>query len=241
MTLVGKITQINRYPVKSFVGESLETSKIEAYGLYGDRCYAFIDETQEGWNRYFTARHHANMLGYEAKLIGEGSKDNFPALSVTSPDGRVFGWNEELLAEIQTYSKKKLTMIDYNPSTENLLAVDAASVLIITDTTLRKLESMWEKGLDKRRFRANFIISVADDAFNENDWIGKRLTVGSAELQVDIACERCPMITIDPDTLEKDASLFSKLKEEMNSNFGIYASVKKTGEVSVGDNVYLAD
>ncbi len=137
--------------------------------------------------------------------------------------------------------KKKLTMIDYNPSTEELLAVDAASVLIITDTTLRKLESMWGKGLDKRRFRPNFIISVDENAFNESDWIGKRLTVGSAQLQVDIACERCPMITIDPDTLEKDDSLFMKLKEEMNSNFGVYASVKKTGQVHVGDNVYLVD
>jgi uncharacterized protein YcbX len=43
---IGEIIQINRYPVKSFAGESLTTSKIEAYGVYGDRSHAFIDETK---------------------------------------------------------------------------------------------------------------------------------------------------------------------------------------------------
>ncbi|MDB5055432.1 MAG: hypothetical protein JWM44_3482 [Bacilli bacterium] len=243
MTLIsiGEISEINRYPVKSFAGERLETSKIETYGLYGDRCHAFIDETEEGWERYFTARHTPNMLGYKAKLIGEGSEDKFPTLSVTSPDGRVFNWNEDLLAETQAYSKKKLSMIDYKPSTLDLLAVDTGSILIITDTTLQKLEAIWGKRLDKRRFRANLLVSVDGNSFNESDWIGKRLSVGSVELQVDIYCERCSMITIDPDTLEYDTSLLKKVKEEMNLNFGVYASVKKTGQINVGEKVYLVD
>lgn len=243
MTLItiGAISEINRYPVKSFAGESLEMSKIETYGLYGDRCYAFIDETKEGWERYYTARYTPKLLGYKAKLIGEGSEDKFPAVSVTSPDGRILNWNEDLLAEIQAYSKKKLSMIDNKPSTIDLLAVDTGSILIITDSTLHKLQAIWGKSLDKRRFRANLLVSLDDNSFNESDWIGKRLSVGSAELQVDIDCERCSMITIDPDTLEHDKSLLKKVNEEMNLKFGVYASVKKTGKIKVGEKVYLVD
>jgi hypothetical protein len=49
------------------------------------------------------------------------------------------------------------------------------------------------------------------------------------------------MITIDPETLERDASLLKKVIAEMNLNFGVYASVKKTGQIDIGDKVYLVD
>lgn len=237
---IGQISEINRYPVKSFAGESLEACKIETYGLYGDRCHAFIDETKEGWESFFTARDIPNMLTYKAKLIGEGSEAEFK-VSVTSPDGRIFYWNEELLKELQRYSRKKMSMMSYKPQNTGLPAVDTGSILIVTDAALRKLEAIWGKRLDKRRFRANLIVSLDDSSFNESDWIGKRLSVGSAELHVDMFCERCSMITIDPDTLERDTSLLKKVKEEMNLYFGVYASVNKAGQINVGEKVYLID
>jgi uncharacterized protein YcbX len=128
-----------------------------------------------------------------------------------------------------------------NPEDPALMAVDLASVLIITDATLRKLEAIRGMRLDKRRFRANLMVLLDENTFNESDWIGNRLSVGSAELQVDMFCERCSIITIDPDTLERDTSLLKKVYEEMNLNFGVYASVKKTGQIQVGNKVYLVD
>ncbi|BBH22303.1 molybdenum cofactor biosynthesis protein [Paenibacillus baekrokdamisoli] len=244
MTLIsiGQLSQINRYPVKSFAGESLKTSKVETYGLYGDRCHAFIDETKQGWDSFVTARAIPNMLGYKAKLVGEGAEQEFPKVNITSPDGRNFNWDEELLNEIQPYYKRKITMKSYTAQkSDDLLAVDAGSILIITEFSLRKLEAIWGKRLDKRRFRANLVLSLDEDAFNESNWIGKRLVVGSTEIQADIFCERCSMITIDPDSLEKDASLLKKVNEEMNLHFGVYASVIKTGQINVGDRVYLVD
>jgi uncharacterized protein YcbX len=238
---IGEIIQINRYPIKSFAGECLDTSKIDAYGIYGDRSHAFIDDTKEGWSRYITARDIPIMLRYKAKLLGEGYEDRFPTVRVTSPDGRVCYWDEELLAEIQSFSKRKISMIDFKPHNQDLLAVDSENILIITDGSLRLLESKWGKKLDLRRFRANLIISVDEDACNEHDWIGKRLVMGSAELKVNMECERCSMITIDPDILEVDHSLLKIVNEEMNLNFGVYASVVKTGQITVGEKVYLTD
>jgi uncharacterized protein YcbX len=235
--LVGEIIEINRYPVKSFAGESLETCTMDTYGLYGDRFCAYYDETMEGWESYFTARDIPNMLAYKAKLVDHG-------VTVTSPDGRIFGWNEDLLNEIQRYSKRKISMMNYkapNPENPDLMAVDLASVLIITDATLRKLEAIWGNRLDKRRFRANLIVSLDENTFNESDWIGKQLSVGSSELRVDTFCGRCSVITIDPETLERDTSLLKKVNAEMNLNFGVYASVKKTGQIQIGDKVYLVD
>ncbi|MGM0883763.1 MAG: MOSC domain-containing protein [Bacillota bacterium] len=235
--LVGKISGINRFPVKSFAGENLGTCTIDRYGLYGDRFCAFYDETKEGWDSFFTARDIPNMLAYKAMLVDD-------EVSVLSSDGRTFGWNENLLVEIQKYSKRKISMASYkapNPENPDLLAVDLASVLIITDESLRKLEAIWGNRLDARRFRANLVVSLDENKINEIDWIGKRLSVGNAEFEVDIPCERCSMITIDPNTLERDSSLLKKVNEEMGLIFGVYASVKKTGQINVGDHVYLVE
>ncbi|TVX91701.1 MOSC domain-containing protein [Paenibacillus agilis] len=235
-TCVGKIIEINRYPIKSFGGERLESCQVESYGLYGDRFCAFYDETKQGWNSFFTARQIPNMLAYQAKHVDDG-------IVVTGPDGRTFGWDEQLLQEIQSYSKKKMSMTSYrapNPTDPELMSVDAASILIVTNVTLRKLEALWGKPVDHRRFRANIVVAVEEGIESEIEWIGKRLTVGDVELQVDEECSRCAITTLDPVTLERDSSLLKTLNAEMNMNFGVYASVKKEGHIQEGDKLYVS-
>lgn len=237
MELVGKVKQINRYPVKSFAGESLETCKIDTYGLYGDRFCALYDERLSGWKSFITARAIPELLTYRTNFLDE-------EVTISSPNGQKFGWNQDLLDEIQRYSEKKISMTNFrapNPEDPALMSVDAASILIITDNTLRRLEEMMGKNIDPRRFRANIMVSLHNSKLNERDWIGKKLVIGKTELQLDTFCERCSMITIDPVTLEKDTSLLKKVNEEMNLNFGVYASVNKTGKISVDDQVYLAE
>ncbi|SFT15371.1 MOSC domain-containing protein [Paenibacillus sp. BC26] len=239
-TRIGTITAINRFPVKSLGGEALQSSRIENYGLYGDRSHAFIDETKEGWDQYFTARTAPAMLHYRASLeAGAETTDHFAGLRITAPDGRSMQWDDALLQEIQPYSKQKLSLLAHTPESLDLLAVDAASILIITDSSLRKLEAMWGKPLDPLRFRANLLVTLDDNAPDEYEWLSKQLSVGSAQLQVDLFCDRCSLITIDPETLERDASLLRTVNERLKLNFGVYASVKQAGQVQVGDPVYL--
>ena len=114
MTLhsVGEISEIKRFPVKSFAGEALQASHIVKSGLNGDRCFAFIDETKEGWDSFITAREIPNMLAYKAKIIGEDHEGELPELVVTSPDGRIFNWSEELLDEIHLTSDELVVRIE---------------------------------------------------------------------------------------------------------------------------------
>lgn len=234
---VGEIKEIFRYPVKSLAGESLSSCFIETYGLRGDRVCAFYDETKTGWNSFITARTIPQLLNYQAKFIDDG-------VQVTSAEGNLFYWNETLLAEIQNISKRKISMTAFkapNPEDPKLMSVDQGSLLIITDSSLRKLEQIWGKSLDRRRFRANLIVKVDEHSFNDKDWIGKQLSIGDAKLQIDMSCERCSLITIDPDTLERDASLLKKVNEELDLKFGLYASVIQPGDVRLGDKLYLTE
>ncbi|HEK9104135.1 TPA: MOSC domain-containing protein, partial [Bacillus pseudomycoides] len=59
------------------------------------------------------------------------------------------------------------------------------------------------------------------------------------EIQLKRHCERCMIITVDPDNTERDSTLLKTVVKERNNHFGVYASVVKTGEIHVGDEVLL--
>ena len=234
---VGTIREINRYPVKSFAGEPLDSCSIERYGMLGDRFAAFLDEAKSGWDRFVTARDIPRMLTYESRFV-DG------VIQVIAADGRTFGWDDTLLAEIQQYTDTPLSMSrlkEPHPEDSRLLSVDCESILIVTDSTMRKLEAAWGKELDNRRFRGNFVVSALDDTIFEGDWIGRRLAIGDVQLKVERACIRCSMITIDPETNEKDMSLLKRVTQDFDTEFGVYCSVVRTGQVRLGDQVQLIE
>lgn len=179
------------------------------------------------------------MMSYKAEYTGED-------IRVTAADGRVFGWDQELLDEIQSLTSTEITMSEFmapHPEEKHpeLLSVDGASILLVTDKSLKKLEALWGKPVDQRRFRGNFLVEVSEDSFGEEEWLGRRLSIGSTVLQVDSYCERCVMITTNPDTLERDSSLLKQVYKELKQQFGVYASVITPGEVRLGDQVVMLD
>lgn len=233
---LGSIREINRYPVKSMAGESLAACDIAAYGLLGDRQAAFYDETKTGWSRFVTARSIPKLLSYRASYLqGE--------IEVISEEGRTFRWNQELLEDVQRLTSTKLSLSrlqERHPEEEGLLSVDAASILLVTDASLKKLESACGMELDQRRFRGNFVVTLRDGAPGEEEWIGGRLRIGTAELQVDGYCDRCSMITYDPDNLERTPAVLRTVNEQFGLNFGVYASVIRPGRIEVGDELFWA-
>ncbi|MFD1905843.1 hypothetical protein ACFTAO_28285 [Paenibacillus rhizoplanae] len=71
------------------------------------------------------------MMSYKAEYAGED-------IRVTAADGRVFGWDQELLDEIQSLTSTEITMSAFKaPHPEEkhpeLLSVDGASILLVTD------------------------------------------------------------------------------------------------------------
>lgn len=237
---IGEVTHITRYPVKSMAGESLNRTAVASYGLYGDRSHAFVDPAKQGWERYITARQIPELLGYKPVFLDEGPTDEFPRLHLTSPDGRVFEWDEFLLHDVQRFTKRTVSMIRHRPDSDDLLAVDTGAILIITDRSLRKLERLTGREIDPRRFRANLIVSLHDETTeDETDWIGSKLTIGGCQLEVVEPCERCSVITLNPDSFERDVHILKQVHEQMNLIFGVYVSVSAVGDVCIGDKVYI--
>jgi uncharacterized protein len=241
--LIGHIKEIVRHPVKSFRGESVQKTKIMEYGLYGDRSHVYLDDTIKG--NFLTITQFQEMVRYKARFVGEESMDEYPKVEVITPEGKVFHWeDQELINEMENKSKRKISTREYTPSYVPIGPIAVEHILLATDTSLDKLKELWGKDeIDSRRFRPNLFISLEEKKpFIEEEWIGRRIKIGTeVEMQFVGHCKRCMIITVNPDNAERDPSLHKTVIKERNSNFGVYASVIKTGDIHVDDEVHLLD
>ncbi|MRH41500.1 MOSC domain-containing protein [Aquibacillus halophilus] len=241
--LIGHIKELVRHPVKSLDGEFVQKSKIMDYGLYGDRSHAYLDETKKG--NFLTITQFQEMVRYKARFVGEESMDEYPKVEVITPEGNVFDWkDEELIKEMENKSKRKISTKKYTPSLVPIGPIAVEHILLVTDASLDKLEEIWGKEeVDFRRFRPNLFIELKEKKpFVEEEWIGKRIKIGNeVEVQLVGHSERCMIITVNPDNAERDKSLHTALIKERNNNFGVYASVIKTGDIHVNDEIHLLD
>jgi uncharacterized protein YcbX len=94
-----------------------------------------------------------------------------------------------------------------------------------------------ESNFDVRRFRPNIILDTDADGFVENSWVGKRLQLGSAILQINAICPRCVMTTHGFADLPKDPRVMRHLVQQNEGNLGVYASIEQSGNIKLGDQV----
>jgi uncharacterized protein len=119
---------------------------------------------------------------------------------------------------------------------------DAFPIHLLTTASLAMMarlnpDATW----DMRRFRPNFLIETNADVKGlvEADWEGRKLHVGTVELQCQIPTPRCGMTIQAQAGLEKDSSILRTIVRDADQNLGIYASVVVSGDVRVGDRVEL--
>ena len=239
--LVGYLQEVVRHPVKSFRGESVSETNVMSYGLYGDRSHAWIDEGRG--DKFLTITQFKEMACYQASFVGEEEIEEYPKLEIVTPEGRKWAWEDsELTQELEQKSGRKVRLVVYPPNEVPLGAIEEEHLLLVTDASLDELQEQWGKeGLDHRRFRPNLFISLTDKVpFIEESWFGKRVKIG-AEVEIEIKrhCERCMIITVDPENAERDPSLLKTVAKERDNHFGVYASVIKTGKIRVGDEIHL--
>lgn len=211
------------------------------YGLYGDRSHGYLDETKPG--EFLTIAQFPEMAQYKARFVGEELMEEYPKVEIITPEGRVFDWKDtELIKEIENKTNRKISTFAYTPSYVPIGPIAVDHIHLVFDTSINKLKELWGKGeVDHRRFRPNLIISLIEkNPFIEETWFGKQMKIGEeVEIELTSDCPRCMIITVNPDNGERDATLLKTIVKERKQNFGIYASVKKTGEIHVGDEVHL--
>jgi hypothetical protein len=207
------VDQLWRYPVKTLAGEQLEAAQLTAAGIPGDRVVHV-----RGPEGVRTSRRHHRLLG----LHGSLGPDGRPTI-----DGRP--WDAlESLAAVRRAAGDDAWLAEY----DGLERFDILPLLVATDGAIAAF------GRDVRRLRPNIVISGVD-GMEETRWPGAELHIGEAVIGLDSLRPRCPMTTVDPDTLERDPEVLRDIARRFGGRLALNADVLHPGIVRVGDPVRL--
>ena len=91
-------------------------------------------------------------------------------------------------------------------------------------------------GRDGRRLRPNIVIGGVE-GLQEFDWAGRELRVADVRIHLHSRRGRCPMTTVDPDTLEVDPGVLQDILRRFNGRLALNAAVVRGGRIAVGDEV----
>lgn len=207
------VEQLWRYPVKTLAGERLETAELTANGIPGDRIVHV-----RGPEGVRTSRRQHRLLGLHGTLDPSGRPlvDGHP-------------WDSpEVLALVRAAAGDDAELAAF----DGLARFDILPLLVATDGAVAAF------GRDVRRLRPNIVIGgVAGLA--EREWAGAELHVGDAVIWLDSLRARCPMTTVDPDTLERDPEVLKDIGRRFRGRIALNADVLRAGVVNVGDPVAL--
>ena len=228
---VGIVSDLWRFPVKSFGGERLRRAFVGPAGILGDRRHAVLDPVA---GAALSARRVSALLGYAAR---SGDPDTGGSVVVTTPDGVEMSPGDPTLSLDLTSRLGRRVQMARSPGAVH----DCAPMHIVSEASLAAAGSWVDGEIDRRRFRANVVVELSGPGpYGESDWPGHRVALGDeVVLGVVSPTERCAVTTYDPDTLERDTRVLAGIARDRENLFGVYAEVVTTGWVAVGDAVRL--
>jgi len=207
------VARLWRYPVKSLAGEALSEASIGPDGIAGDRLV--VVRGPEGVR---TSRRQYRLLG----LRGTTGRDGHARING-------YPWNSpEALALVKNAAGADawLELSDEDSR------FDVLPLLVATDGAVAAF------GRDVRRLRPNILIGGVE-GLRERDWEDAELHIGDVTIRLDSLRGRCPMTTVDPDTLDRDPEVLKDIGRRFGGKLALNADVLRSGVVAVGDAVTL--
>jgi hypothetical protein len=212
-------------------GEALSSAEISWNGLAGDRRWAFIRPARERSGfPWLTIRERPEMARYRPRFAEPDRPDASAALVRTPSGGELDVADAALAAELGD----GVRVIKQDRG-----VFDTLPLSLLSTQSLARLGAMTGAGLAALRFRPNLLVDAPGCDFPEDAWVGRVLRIGGVLMRVDKPDERCVMVTIDPDTLDRNPAVLRVIARERSNRFGVYGSVVGPGRISVGDPVGL--
>lgn len=238
-TVIGVVTALYRYPVKSMAAEQVAAAEIGWTGFVGDRRYAFVRVGNRSRFPWLTGREVPELLRYTPRFADPADPRGAP-VRVRTPDGRDLAVeSDELLAQLAAAHGAPVQLLHLGRG-----AYDSMPVSLIGEATLRSLGERVGAALDPRRFRPNILVATAATGpAPEDGWLGATLRVGAGAdaplLHADRPDERCMMINLDPETARQDPRVLREVAHGRAGRAGIYATVARPGTIRAGDPISL--
>jgi uncharacterized protein YcbX len=205
-TATGTVVSIWRYPVKSMLGEEINSSYVTERGLIGDRSYALIDQETGKVASAKNPRKWGKLFDFRAAFIEDppqAVENILPPVRITFPDGtHIFSDQDYIDYNLSSVLGREVRLMranlekpsyeEYWPDIEGLAQrekvtdeamppqtfFDIAVIHIFTTSTINRLRELYPEGrFEVRRFRPNIVIESAATSGEKNDFI-ENLWVG---------------------------------------------------------------
>jgi uncharacterized protein len=249
------IASIYRYPVKGLTPELLERVTLTpGEGLPQDRRFALahgstrIDPAAPTW----MPKTNFLMLARNERLARlKTGFDEASGILTIQRDGKTVASANILELAGRTVIEQFFAayMADESRGAPKLVEApghmfsDTASKVasIIGLETVRDLERVVRAPVDPRRFRANLYIEGARP-WQEFDWIGREIRIGTARLKVLKRIGRCAATNVDPETGQRDLNIPLALQGGFqHADLGVYAEVLQGSAIATGDALSAED
>ncbi|MBL8516587.1 MAG: MOSC domain-containing protein [Betaproteobacteria bacterium] len=229
--LVGRVVGLWRYPVKSMAAEPLTRIDVSWHGFAGDRRWAFVrDGTAQSDFPWLTLRERFDLNHFKPSFVDPAQPDKSRTL-VRTPGGAEYDVTDPALAaELWPQGARVIR--------QQRGVFDTFPLSLVSVQSIAALGARVGKPLAMNRFRPNLLIDTGGGApFQEDEWVGRVLSVGGVRMRVDKRDGRCAVITVDPLTAERDADVLRVVAQERAGCLGVYASTVLPGRIALNDAV----
>ena len=193
----GTVISLWRYPVKSMMGEELNSSYITERGLVGDRTYAVVDKQTGKVASAKNPRKWGSLFDFRSMFIDSPHNvHDIPPVRITFPDGSNILSNhqkDDIDSNLSKAFNREVTLMkasgfekpsyeEYWPDIDGLAQretvtdeampsktfFDIAVIHILTTSTINGLRELYPEGrFEVRRFRPNIVVESASEEKNK--------------------------------------------------------------------------
>ena len=229
--MLGTVTVLRRYPVKSMLGEDLTEADVDGSGLARDRRLAVVSRRTGKVASAKYPRLWRDMLTMSAEALDGAARITLPGgETVCSTDPGVDEVLSAVLGQPVTLTgtpppgatldravpdavlrdgikaEVPATLIEIGAAAPPGTFVDFAPLHLITTATLDRIAELSPyRRARLERYRPNVVIRTDADGFTENDWLGRDLRIGDdLVLRVIARTPRCAIPTLAHGDLPRD-------------------------------------
>ena len=229
--MLGTVTALRRYPVKSMLGENLDATDVSHLGLARDRRLAVVSRRTGKVASAKYPRLWRDLLTLSAEAVDDAARITLPGgKTVCSTDTDIDEVLSALLNEPVTLTatpppgasldravpeavlrdgikaQVPAELIEIGAGAPPGTFVDFAPLHLLTTATLDRIAELSPyRRADLERYRPNVVIRTEAEGFGENDWLGRDLRVGDDLIVRVIArTPRCAVPTLAHGALPRD-------------------------------------
>jgi len=242
---VAQVSALYRHPIKAVGYERLDRVDLVPDATFpGDRAWAVAHEASDAdgsdWahcSKFIRGAKSPALMAVQIATQGDQMSLSHPAqapLTVTLPQDApaLIDWLVPLNAPKRALPQRLVQSVK-----RGMTDAPSTTVSVLSTASMTALSQRAGLPLTKPRFRGNIWVDGLD-AWEEEDWVGKTVSLGPCTLEIVERIERCTSLNGNPVTGLPDIDLLSVLEESPGAGcFGVLGRVVTGGPLALGDPV----